>query len=720
MHLKSIELSGFKSFAKKTALVFDAQITAIVGPNGSGKSNIVEAFRWALGEQSMKSLRGKRGEDLIFNGSVGQAKMNHASVTVVFDNQDKRMGLDFDEVAITRHVYRDGENKYMVNGSQVRLKDVIELLSKISIGASSHHIISQGDADRFLNSNIFERRGMVEDALGLRIYQYKKDESERKLNKTQENIKEVELLRRELAPHLKFLKKQMEEIEKARELRKELTVFYHEYLKREELYLKKERKIISEEKQKPVQELTLLERDLSEISSVLSGAGQKDEASMKMLHELETNIYSTRLKKDELSRFIGRVEGKIETNLSNPVISSPADYGDKPCPYCGQIIRAAQDHSPEAEFRKRKEQELEELKKQKSDAEAQLVVLSEKEKTLSIQRDEVKQELDSKKDDLRDQERRLFEMRARKTSLLSEINLIRSKEERLLHEEEDFKREVGEAVTLIGRDVLNYENFSFSMSDSSVDGSQNDPLSEPREVQEQRRRKLERMKIKLEDMGGIGEEVVKEYEDTLERDKFLEKEVADLTLAADSLHQVMKELSEKIETEFLEGVKKINQQFQNFFSILFGGGTAALEIVSVKRKRVEESEMEFDDVDEGEIERGIEINVSLPKKKIRGLQVLSGGERSLTSVALLFAVSQVNPPPFLVLDETDAALDESNSRKYGDMIENLSKVSQLIIITHNRETMYGADVLYGVTMGNDGVSKTLSIKFDEAKGMVKA
>jgi chromosome segregation protein len=120
-----------------------------------------------------------------------------------------------------------------------------------------------------------------------------------------------------------------------------------------------------------------------------------------------------------------------------------------------------------------------------------------------------------------------------------------------------------------------------------------------------------------------------------------------------------------------------------------------------------------------EMEEGIDIEVSLPKKKIKGLMMLSGGERALTSIALLFAISQVNPPPFVILDETDAALDEANSKKYADMIENLSKRSQLIVITHNRETMSRAGILYGVTMGLGGGSRLLSVAFDEAVAVAK-
>jgi chromosome segregation protein len=204
----------------------------------------------------------------------------------------------------------------------------------------------------------------------------------------------------------------------------------------------------------------------------------------------------------------------------------------------------------------------------------------------------------------------------------------------------------------------------------------------------------------------------------------LERELEDLLKSSEALKNLIKELDEKITVEFKIGVQKINVQFQEFFSQMFGGGTASLSVVKEKKKKKSDLEIgvedKGDEIEEKEEEsEGLDIEVSLPKKKIKGLIMLSGGERALTSIALIFAVSQVNPPPFIILDETDAALDEANSRRYGDMIDSLSKYSQLILITHNRETMSRAGVIYGVTMGSDGVSKLLSIQFDEAVNVAK-
>jgi chromosome segregation protein len=194
--LKSIELSGFKSFGKKSELVFTSAIASIVGPNGSGKSNVAEGFRFVLGEQSMKSMRSKRGEDLIWGGSPAMPRQNRASVKVVFDNSKRLLDIDFKEVVIERVVYRDGQNEYLMNGTQVRLKDVIRLLAGANIGGSGYQIISQGEADRILNASPKERREMVEDALGLKLYQHKKLESERKLEETGINIEKTKSLRR--------------------------------------------------------------------------------------------------------------------------------------------------------------------------------------------------------------------------------------------------------------------------------------------------------------------------------------------------------------------------------------------------------------------------------------------------------------------------------------------------------------------------------------------
>lgn len=752
MRLKRLEIFGFKSFGKKVTLEFNSQITAVVGPNGSGKSNVAESIRFVLGEQSMKSMRGKRGEDMIFNGSNAGGRANRANVTIVFDNSKREFPLDFDEVAISREVYRDGSNQYFINGSVVRLKDIFELLAAVNIGASGHHMISQGEADRILNANPKERRDMLEDALGLKAYLYKRAESERRLEKTDENMRQADALRKEIAPHLRFLKKQVEKVNEARELRDRLTGSFREYLKREEIYLEYKREDIASRRHAPSGELADLNLKIAHAREVLAKENAEDQMSTRLL-DVESKLRSVRGRHDELSRTAGRIDGMIEyeekqlkrkeeslartedipvrlgdvEGLRSSVESeyNPAESSEDLVYVKGAFWRAKEHvkhfiehHKTQAGARSLTDadyHELNELKRQRSEVESSLAHVRTEGEDLERVYQEVKRSIDQEKEQSRDTERALFEMMSRRSELESIVDRLRSEDEQLARDMRRHEEELGEAAVLLGRVVLDF---------SQVELTREEVLGEDRVVQEGRRRELERGKIRLEDLGAQGgEDTVKEYEETLERDAFLEREIEDLMKTKESLEQLIRELNEKLDTEFRDGVKKINVQFSEFFRLMFGGGIAELHVVKIEKKKRKDTDLEIEEIpDEDEAEEdeeGVDIAVSLPHKKIRGLQMLSGGERALTSIALLFAISQVNPPPFMVLDETDAALDEANSRKYGDMIENLAKFSQLMVITHNRETMSRAGVLYGVTMGSDATSKVLSIAFEEAEAVAK-
>jgi chromosome segregation protein len=219
----------------------------------------------------------------------------------------------------------------------------------------------------------------------------------------------------------------------------------------------------------------------------------------------------------------------------------------------------------------------------------------------------------------------------------------------------------------------------------------------------------------VEHIGTIDPLVVEEYQETEERFQFLTHESADLKQASESLRVVIKEMEQKIDVVFKEAFKAIRKKFESYFKIIFGGGKAELNIVKVRRRKTVdiESDADEEEVTEEVEEIGIDIFACPPGKKITNLSMLSGGERSLTSLALLFAIIAHNPPPFAVLDEVEAALDEANSRRFSKMLQELSVHTQFIAITHNRQTMEQAALLYGVTMGADGVSQLLSIRLDQ-------
>lgn len=755
MTLKSIELIGFKSFGKKSTVSFNTPITSIVGPNGSGKSNIVESIRFVLGEQSMKSLRGKGGVDLIFKGSKSLSSSNRAQVLMTFDNSNKifsftnsglGVSLDYDEITIGREVFADGANKYTINHTEVRLKDIVDLLASVNIGSSGHHIISQGEADRVLNASNKERRSMIEDALGLRVYQFRIKESEKKLDKTILNIKEVQALRREIAPHLAFLKKQVQVVERAREMKEELRNLYRIYLSKEGTYIKNESKRLLELHNSLNSRNLLLNSQIEELKKK-NNQNENDNIYTKQIEEYENKISSLRVNKNDFIRKLGRIEGILEgieqqfskvKEIKNKVIDE-SEWKSFILEISNRIDEAIgiEDAINIIESLKRIKIRLNEFYESNTNSESKIISLEDnaeykemqftkqnivneiekiqlEEKEIFNIISELKQKDQEHQNSFRSGEKILYELLHTQNEISSSLHTIEFEEEKLSTIKKAFEMELTEAGVLIGREIVSFAQAEF-------EGDIN------RTQQEESRKKIERIKIKIEDAGGgNGNDVVKEYEETVERDTFLSKEIDDLNKSIKDCYSLIQELKDKLDTEFKSGVEKINKQFQEFFTLMFGGGGAFLSITmehKKPKKNDESSSLDENEIDEDEneigFERGIEINVNLPQKKVKDLHMLSGGERSLTSIALLFAISQVNPPPFLVLDETDAALDEANSRKYGNMLENLSKYSQLIVVTHNRETMSRAQVLYGVTMSAEGASKLLSIHLEDATTYAK-
>jgi len=734
--LKRLEVVGFKSFARKTVLDFSSAATAIVGPNGSGKSNVAEAFRFALGEQSMKSMRGKRSEDLIFAGSHTNPRANRASVVIIFDNTKRIFPkIDFDEVQIERAVFRDGASEYSINGSKVRLRDIQELLASANIGETGHHIISQGEADRILLSAPRERRAMLEDALGLKVFEFKKQEAIRKLDKTRDNVREVEALRRELSPHLKFLQKQVEKLERAEELGRDLAGSAREYFAIEEKYLAVERVKTEAEERDTSARLAVAEQEISVFERETTGESEgmkRIEAVRQAERELDRAI----AEQSDLSRDMGRIEGALSEAKRRSALLAREPYVKVPredlkvlkdeverqtalsetadISAFSAALRALRSAvmaffdrygASESDYLADEEQAVQKFEKERE-------ALSDKDRAIALRVEEARKVLAKAREERtaheetgRENQHRILELAETRAKLESSLARIEARIKELNYLGEELERERAEVLALAGSQAFSYEPLS-------------ELPEEDRKVQEDRKRTLERLKIRLEEAGGTGEEVRSEYMETKNREEFLATELQDLANSVIGLEELIRDLDEELAKNFAEGLAKVNESFTEFFALMFGGGGAKLVLEDIAPAEEDEEDEAPEEV-QREVRPGLEVQVNLPKKRLQSLMQLSGGERALTSIALIFAMSQVNPPPFLILDETDAALDEANSRRYGDMIDSLSKRSQLVVITHNRETMGRAGILYGVTMGGDGISKLLSVKFEEAMQVAK-
>lgn len=740
LYLKRLETSGFKSFANKSSLEFNKGVSAVVGPNGSGKSNIADAMRWVMGEQGMKNLRSKKSEDLIFNGSNKKSASNKAHVTLVFDNSDRVFPMEFEEISITRKIFRNGESQYFINDTQVRLKDILELIAKAKLGLRGYTIINQGMGDFILGATPLQRREIFEDALGLKEFQLKKTEAKNKLALTKNNLAQTQILIAEIGPHLKFLKKQVEKIQQKEVLESALKENEKKYFGSRLSYLTKQKDSIKKEKEdvsmaleKEKGLIDALREDVGNTENMLESFFDKESVFEKELEEIMN-------KKSAIERELGKIEGVLAYQKEAPKIV----YAPVNLPYLNNIFRGIRqkvkgvlDASSledvktqigailsdfesvlsEIESGKIKKQPEEEIEQSQSQDTPDKNLLAEKEKLTSalsdfdnqvkLIRDKIKDLNNShrtEKDKIYNSKKELYEKESHQERLKQQINNFDFQLNKIAAETELVKQE----AKIIEDSGNNSFDVMLQMQSHELDALKNE---------------IDKLRVRLEMMENIDPEIQKEYEDSQKRYEFLTVQSEDLNRALISLDDVIVDLENKIETLFNEAFIKIDTEFNRYFNILFEGGKAGLVKIGEnrrgKREELEESQ-EFGSEDgSGIIEEtgGIDIKVDMARKKVKDIHLLSGGERALTSIALIFALVSCSPPPFLMLDEIDAPLDESNALRFGGILEELRAKTQFVIITHNRETMKQADILYGITMGDDGVSKVFSVKLEEAKSI---
>lgn len=726
MYLKRLELFGFKSFANKTTLEFGEGVTAVVGPNGSGKSNVIDALRWILGESSAKNIRAEKSENLLYSGTLTRPRVSFAEVKITFDNSTHFFPVDYTEVTIRRRVTRDGTSQYFINEGEVRMRDVVDFFSKARLGTKGFAIINQGNADLFIKASPVERRVMLEEVLGLRQYQLKKHEAESKLETTQVNLEKARALVDELLPNLRLLRRQASRFEKYDQVKAELSALEQQYfgaklfeLAQEEAAIVPQMAIFDDQLAQRSQELSVLRATLATIEKQQPAVGSEDK-HYSDFKKKQTEILSRR---GQIQKELGRLEAEIEFLLSRPKTTVKE----------AELLAVVKD-ARQAVEQALKSEHIAEIKKT-------LLVLSGKiesvldagnreaqtrHEALTVTRATLLGELETLEKHLQElgtMEHKLAgEMRAfnalfkqafeKVQQKQSEIHGIESQKSRLQFDREKItmkRDELAHQAKQAGRNLSEFNATHASHEQFNAT-----------EIE----RKMLKMRGELASIGDIDPQMIEQAKHMEERYAFLDQQIADLQKASKDLKQLISELKKKIHTEFAESLIKVNDEFSNYFKLMFGGGKAKLHLekpVVVQSIEGEEGAVDTTTSAEGSdepMEAGLEIELSIPRKNIRSLDLLSGGERSLVSIAVLFALIAVSPPPFLVLDEVDAALDENNTKRFANLLENFGGKTQFVVVTHNRATMSAANVLYGVTMGADGTSKLLSIKMEQAQEMV--
>lgn len=763
MFLSKIELQGFKTFANKTTLSFlspktdSFPLTAIVGPNGSGKSNLADAVRWALGEQSLKLLRGKDSTDVIFSGSTGKGRSGFAEVIMTFDNTDNTIPLETSDVTVTRRLYRDGDSEYLVNNKKTRLQDIHLMLAQANVGQRSYSVIGQGMVDTILTSTPQERKVFFDDATGVRQFQIKRHQAMLKLKRTYENLAETEMVLREIQPRLRLLSRQTKRLEKRSEVELTLKERQTKYFQSLWFQLADDIKIVRDSFDKidsivgdKRDEMKKLEKTVAEMEEIERKGGSED-SELKDLRTKLREAESTRRKiRDE--------EFSLQKELELSKVRAQANWSPLPLVDITKELEGIIGEQQESLKSLRGLKSLDGLKSLITKIES-LFKRSEK-LSKSLKRpaaEDVKPDpklvTDLKKaqaalKDIDASVKKLYDLveshtkkeNKKRTELFSIERSLREKQHELYKYESEKNEVQIKLARLEERQNNLHRDIDHALKEQAELLRKNRPekinkLNE--EEQEKHRQEIEKLKYTLDLIGGIDPEIIEEYHETKTRFDFLDGQVKDLRKAMDDTEKIVDELDERIHKQSEKVFRQINKEFQKYFKVLFGGGSCSL-VKMTQSEADEEQEHDEESAHEGDVnpalgtvdpdgleelkkrvkERkdrvvGIDITATPPGKKLKALNLLSGGERALASIALLAAIMATNPAPFVVLDEVDAALDEANTIRFAAILDELRKKTQYIVVTHNRATMEKADVLYGVTMNDDGISQLLSVKMEE-------
>lgn len=925
MFLKSLDIHGFKSFADKTHIDFAEGITALVGPNGCGKSNVVDAIKWVLAERNSKNLRAEKMEDVIFNGTEKRPALNTAEVTLTIANDKGLLPLDEEEIAITRRLYRSGDAEYFINKRPAGPTEIRRLFMDTGVGKAAYSVMEQGKIDQILSSKPEDRRYLFEEAAGISRSKAECAEAERELEKTRQNMVQIEIAMNEIKRQYDSLKIQSEKTIKYRkykdeiyETERDLALLRLKNFVQDKARHEEDLKNVLEKRDKIRQEIEDINNTISENmdkvkemqdnlynkQASLLAIGQEKNGKLELIKQqnnqsmiMKEKISSLEGRKSAIQERIDNIQEEIDEQNANlhsktkqlkdiqsniqsfeqNIITSSSqitendrladnlqkqiaqleekrtDLQTKLAEITEDIVKKLDEKLKDAGFSenalKKAKEELEttfsklqifvegrknifsdmavqnlSLQEYKnavneatdafSDTIAQLETLksclteyqnaspafiteflspqgimtkkrdideqihknlSEVEnlnnqiadlhgenKNLSSKIDEYKDTLNKLKlneiqmkeqisssqnqinmlnrqltgekttleeteSELFTESKRLDEINEQIITYQDELAEIEYRGKKLAEEMDELDQEIAKAnKNVYGKnDTLNkkreeqnkyqqqYEKLTISINSSDNDirnVKQNFQDQYSRDLMEfeermykisipaaDLREKLSQTKKDFAALGSVNLMAPEEFGEVKERYERQRTNYDDTQKSLENLIRVSEEIRSKSAEMFLETYNQIKKNFHNMFRRLFNGGRAELKLADPTNI----------------LTSGIDIYAQPPGKKLENIALLSGGEKTMTAVALLFATYQVRPSPFCLLDEIDAALDDKNVSSFVTALESFASVSQYIVITHNKKTVMGASTMLGITMEESGVSKMIALKLDE-------
>ncbi len=900
MRLSKIKLSGFKTFVEPTTLSLPSTIVGIVGPNGCGKSNVIDAVRWVLGESSAKYLRGESMSDVIFNGSSLRKPVSTATIELLFDNTDKKVGGEYskyNEISTKRVITRDGQSRYFLNGTKCRRKDITTLFLGTGLGPRSYAIVQQDTISRLIEAKPDDMRIFLEEAAGVSKYKQKRKETESRIKNTRENLNRLNDIREEIEKQLRRLKTQsnaakrykkyksrekeihaevlfsringllfklkdnQEEVQQHQstfdqnltELRKieadieeqrvvdteatqnfnnaqkdhfelqskiarlEQSIEYEKELESQKSFnvqeIQKELERINKEHKEDSGQINQissvlskleqtiitassivngLEQTLNELEGNLQGVSEQNESITNEINELNTVVETESVKISVLSKQMTQIDDQKRTikNLHEAEsifkqlekeIESSKIYFD---PQSFEIITNKLDllgeklvslslkfQTIEQEITKN-ESQIDSSKKNLKLAKGKLDELATDKEKLDQQKIDLSNEINTYKQKINSQRPSLQKLELKAESNRSTISALKNAMNRLESQKTQIKAksleitkgtrkksdptaEVKEQLksllnhSLESEQTLNtlreqLENIQATLRNYEIDRTnKNAEVNQSREILEKYKlsirelevrkeglddqlsangysyesikesivetlneteleQELEKILRSMERLGPINLAASNEYEEEAKRKDNLDSQFDDLNRALDTLNGAIKQIDDESMKRFNETFAKVNIGLKKHFPRLFDGGKAYLEL-------------EKDDPLDG----GVIVMARPPGKRNSNIHLLSGGEKALTAVALLFSIFELNPAPFCLLDEVDAPLDDTNVARFCEVVREMSDSVQFVVITHNKTTMELTNQLIGVTMSEPGVSRLVTVDLDEAVALTE-
>ena len=783
MYLRSISMKGFKSFPERTTLEFSPGVSVIVGPNGSGKSNITDAVLWALGEQSPGAIRGASMQDVISAGGKGIGQRRAAEVEVTIDNSDGRAATEFSEIAVERRLDRAGDSGYRLNGARCRLADVTDVLSDTNLGREMHSVISQGRVETIVHSKPRERRLLIEEAAGLGKHRKRRRRAELKLRSARDNLDRALDVEREARARLRPLKRQAQAAELgARIEREELGL--RAQLVSEELRFGADRAAAAEEAAKKARSIREgLEQRLAEVSRRRSAAeerfaerdrartqawglltklrGEQERVAVRVVtlsgREAEVEAGLERLRVElgpltldvgpgsapgerarKLEEELGEIDAGLRTANEGLRVARAGDAAEAAREAALGDVKAgaerASRHAKRAEgllgerHREAMRARLAAGEALLDDVRSALKAAEAVGAAIRARVERIEQKVVGGQDDgdeiaeeLRSCSQQEFELQAQMKETSDELTRAEVEAAHLGDRRAEAERELASIAERLGEEIAPAEEALTDEARAEID------------------RRLERLERRRAQIGPVNPLAEQEYDEAREHVESLQAQREDIERSMRELESLIRDIDEEIERAFEQTFEATAKNFEEMVEHLFPGGRGRLRRVALRPVRDEErpageqeapSDAEPEpeaEEDEQREELGVEIEVTPAGKSTRKLQLLSGGEKSLVALAFVFAVFLARPCPFYILDEVEAALDDANIDRFLQLIRRFSDRAQFVIVTHQKRTMDAADVLYGVSMGGDGVTKVVSRKLprevaeesgeDEAPGL---